>query len=332
MNGRKAVMSSENPVTIALDTMSNTDGSERAVRAAATLSLRSDAPEIFLLGNEKSISTLLDNIRHDAENLALLHTGSGEALEKGCELLKEGRADALVSAATLSDLRTTCTKHFTSLPKVNKHALGAVFPTEERRGAKEDPFSLILDIGFESSAQTQDLINYALMGAAYARVISQNNQPRVALLANNPDIAQAPEHLQEAFAALEQHPLFKFIGVIEPVDIPLGKADVIVNDGFVGNMALKLLENSGSILKQLVTYAHRQKVLAQIGLMMLKPALRNLKTYVDWQEYGGAPLLGYEELCIKLAFNAPEQAYLNALRVAQKAAKNRFIDACKEVL
>ncbi|MDP7039963.1 MAG: hypothetical protein QGI45_12445 [Myxococcota bacterium] len=326
-------MISKGPVTIALDTMSGAQSSTHAIRAAAKLSMKSDAPEILLLGNEHEIGSTLDGIRHDAENLAIFHTQAADsALSKACTLVKEARADALVSAAPVEQLRTTCKAMLTKMDNVDKQALCAVFPTEKRRGAKEDPFSLILDIGFETTATTQNLVHYALMGAAYAQVISQNSKPSVALLASSPTLAQAPTHLQQAAATLHESSTMNFIGLLEPVDIPLGKADVIVSDGFVGNMALKLLESSGSIIKRLITYAHRQKILAKAGLMMLGPALTNIKSFMDWQEYGGAPLLGYEQLCIKLAVNASEQAHYNALKVTQKAITNDFLKICKEAL
>ena len=326
-------MTSKGPVTIALDTMSGAQSSTHAIRAAAKLSMKPDAPEILLLGNEHEIGSTLDGIRHDAENLAIFHTQAADsALSKACTLVKEARADALVSAAPLEQLKEVCAQTLTIIPSVQKQALGAVFPTEMRRGEKADPFSLILDIGFETNACAQDLVNYGVMGAVYAQVISQNNKPKVALLANHPNLKQAPEQVQEAASMLKAHAGINFIGLLEPIELPLGKADVIVCDGFVGNMALKLLENSGSILKRLITYAHRQKALAKVGLMMLGPALHNIKSFMDWQEYGGAPLLGYEQLCIKLAVNASEQAHYNALKVTQKAIASDFLKTCKEAL
>jgi glycerol-3-phosphate acyltransferase PlsX len=195
-----------------------------------------------------------------------------------------------------------------------------LLPTELRRGEKNDPFSLILDVGATIDASAEDLVTFAIMGAAYASLVSRNRRPRVALLSNGTEAGKGPAAVVEAHQLLLEATQLNFIGNVEGLDIPRGVADVIVCNGFVGNVVLKMLEGVSETVVRLARYAHKEKLTWRIGLMALSSALAQLKAVTDWQQYGGAPLLGLEHPFIKAHGRSTAPAITNAIKVAAKAS------------
>ena len=139
-------------------------------------------------------------------------------------------------------------------------------PTELRRGEKDDPFSLILDVGATIDATAEDLVGFAVMGSAYAKLVSQNRRPRVALLSNGTEAGKGPPEVVAAHAALVETTELNFIGNIEGLDIPRGVADVVVTSGFVGNVVLKMLEGVSETVVRLARYAHKERLAWRLGL------------------------------------------------------------------
>jgi glycerol-3-phosphate acyltransferase PlsX len=212
-----------------------------------------------------------------------------------------------------------CARRWKLLAGVRRAALAAVYPTELRRGDKDDPFSLILDVGATIDASAEDLVTFAVMGSAYARLISQNRRPRVALLSNGAEAGKGPQSVVHAHELLLQTTELNFIGNIEGLDIPRGVADVVVCSGFVGNVVLKMLEGISETMVRLARYAHKEKLTWRLGLVALKSAIDQLKELYDWEQYGGAPLLGFEHLFIKAHGRSSARAITNAIKVANKA-------------
>jgi len=202
---------------------------------------------------------------------------------------------------------------------VRRAALAAVYPTEIRRGEKDDPFSLILDVGATLEVSAEDLVGFALMGAAYAATVSKNPRPRVALLSNGAEAGKGPPAIVEAHRLLTESPELNFVGNIEGVDIPRGTADVVVCSGFVGNVVLKMLEGVSETIVRLAGYAYKERLIWRAGLMMLSGGLARLKEITDWEQYGGAPLLGLDKLFIKAHGRSKARAITNACKVAAKA-------------
>jgi glycerol-3-phosphate acyltransferase PlsX len=236
-------------------------------------------------------------------------------------LVARGDADALVSAGNTGACVLACARHFKLIEGVRRAALAAVFPTEMRRGEKDDPFSLILDVGATLDATPDDLVGFALMGAAYAARISKNPRPRVALLSNGSEAGKGPREVVEAHQLLLAHTGLNFIGNVEGVDIPRGTADVVVCSGFVGNVVVKMLEGVSETVLGLARYAYKEKLLWRAALGMLSGGISRLKEITDWQEYGGAPLLGFDKLFIKAHGRSGAHAVENAIKVAAKSVQ-----------
>lgn len=333
--------------TIALDAMGGDFAPEALVRGAARLSLESDL-DLLLVGDAERVSGILGDVSHNPERIALHH--AAERIEMGEEpgpalalrpqasvsvaarLVAEGAADALVTAGNTGAAVLACARSFGLIPGVRRAALAAVYPTEIRRGAKEDPFSLILDVGAGLEAGPDDLVAYAVMGAAYARTISRNPRPRVALLSNGTEDSKGLPAIVEANRRLREQPAMDFIGNIEGLDIPRGTADVVVTGGFVGNVVLKMLEGVSETVVSLARYAYKERLTWRAGLMMLSGGINRLKLLTDWEQYGGAPILGFDHVVIKAHGRSKEQAIVNAGKVAAKAVAARMPQTIAEQL
>jgi glycerol-3-phosphate acyltransferase PlsX len=319
---------------IVVDAMGGDRAPEDIVQGAAEASLSIGA-EIILVGDAAIIGRLLPRMRHDGANVRVHHAGArvemdekpAEALAAkpdasiavGVDLVARGEGDALVSAGNTGASVLACARRWKLLPGVRRAALAAVYPTELRRGDKDDPFSLILDVGATIDATAEDLVTFALMGSAYARVVSANRRPRVALLSNGAEAGKGPAAVVRAHELLLQTTELNFIGNVEGTDIPRGVADVVVCSGFVGNVVLKMLESISETMIRLARYAHKEKLTWRLGLMALNSAIDQLKQLYDWEQYGGAPLLGFEHLFIKAHGRSSARAITNAIKVANKA-------------
>jgi len=315
---------------------------DEVVRGAAAASLSIADAELILVGDSARLSRLLADTRHDAERMSVQHAPEVVAMyEKPAEalaakpdssvlvatrLVARGDADALVSAGNTGAAVLACARHFRLIHGVRRAALAAVYPTEMRRGEKDDPFSLILDVGATLDVAAEDLVAFALMGAAYAARISKNPRPRVALLSNGHEAGKGPKEVVAAHQMLLSETSLNFIGNIEGIDIPRGTADVVVCSGFVGNVVVKLLEGVSETVMGLARYAYKEKLLWRAALGMLSGGINRLKDITDWQEYGGAPLLGFDQLFIKAHGRSGAQAVENAIKVAAKGVRSRLAE------
>ncbi|MEM9192485.1 MAG: phosphate acyltransferase PlsX, partial [Myxococcota bacterium] len=172
-----------------------------------------------------------------------------------------------------------------------------------------------------------DLVSFAVMGAAYASRISSNDRPRVALLSNGSEPHKGTAAVVEAHRALRTLDCLDFIGNIEGMDIPRGTADVVVTGGFTGNIALKMLEGISETMMRLGKYAMQKSIMYKTGLALLSPAVKRLRQVTDWEQYGGAPILGFDRVCIKAHGRSSPRAIKNALKVAHKAVRTEMLPA-----
>jgi glycerol-3-phosphate acyltransferase PlsX len=336
------------PVTIAFDVMGSDHGAAEVVRGAAQLTLESPNIHALLVGDRAQIDEALATVRHNAERVSVHHTPQWVAMHEkpalaldekpdasvllAAKLVKEGEADAMVSAGNTGAGVLACARTFSLIPGVRRAALATVYPTAVRRGEKNDPFSLILDVGATVDASASDLVVFAVMGAAYARIISRNKNPSVALLSNGAEAQKGPPRVVEAHERLKHLDGLRFIGNIEGVDIPRGTADVVVCDGFVGNVCLKMLEGVSETVLELAKYAYKEKLLWRAGLAMLSGGIERIKQITDWEQYGGAPVLGFDRIFIKAHGRSKARAIANAGKVAAKAVGNDLASTIEKLL
>lgn len=334
--------------TVALDAMGSDLGPAATVAGAAAVTTDPNAPHVILVGDAPALRAELARVEHavgkisveHASEVVQMHDKPKAALDGkpdasvlvAARLVREGRADALVSAGNTGAVTLACARTFERLPGVRRAALGAVFPTERRRGEKDDPFSLILDAGLTLDATADDLVAFAVMGVAYACRISRNPRPRLALLSNGTEPSKGPAEIVEAHRRLSERDDLEFIGNIEGLDIPRGTADVVVTNGFTGNIVLKMLEGVAETVKRLGRYAVEKKLRYKAGFLLLAPAVEALRAATDWEQYGGAPVLGFDHLCIKAHGRSSARAIKNAIKVADRATRSELVSAMRRAL
>lgn len=330
------------PVRVAVDAMGGDEGLIAAVEGAALLSIEERPVQVLLVGDEAQLAAALSRQRYDPTWIQLVHAPDfvrqedkpAEALEarpdvsvlRAAQLVAEGRADALVSAGNTGALVLAASRQFQRLPGIRRCALASVYPTEQRHGERGDPFALMLDVGATLTASAEDLVGFAVMGSAYARIISDNASPRVALLSNGSEPTKGTPAIVEAHERLAGLPGLNFAGNVEGLDIPRGTVDVIVTEGFLGNVVLKMLEGVSEVVVDLARDAYARKFLYRMGLTMLSQGLRQLRTMTDWKQYGGAPLLGLDHVVIKAHGRSNARAMRNAIKVAAKAVDRNLTD------
>ncbi|MEZ4462810.1 MAG: phosphate acyltransferase PlsX [bacterium] len=325
----------ERPITIAIDAMGGYHAPADVVAAVAQASQVGDESVYFLLvGDEVRISDALYQAGHNPERISVVHAGSfvqlGEpaaaALEQkrdasvamACALVAHGDADAVVTAGHPGAAVLAALEHLKMLPGATRAALASVYPTPRARGPQNDRLGLILDVGATMRARPEDLVCFASMGSAYARVVKGIERPRVALLSNSREARVGPPEIVAAYELLRAHPSLNFYGNVEGDEIPKGDYDVIVCEGFVGDVALKLLEGTGEAAFELARSAYERKMAWRMGLRLLSGGLKKIKTATDFEEYGGAPLLGVDGVVILAHPKSRKKAVGNALKLAIK--------------
>jgi glycerol-3-phosphate acyltransferase PlsX len=193
-------------------------------------------------------------------------------------------------------------------------------------GPHQDPFALMLDVGATLHCTAEDLVALAVMGSAYSRIISDVERPRVGLLSNGSEPTKGTPEIVEAHKRLCTLETVEFAGNVEGLDIPRGRVDVIVCEGFVGNIVLKMLEGVSEVAKELAKAAYGSGLRYKIGLGMLAGGIRKLKNLTDWKQYGGAPIVGFDHTVIKAHGRSNARAIRNALKVAAKTVDKSLTD------
>jgi glycerol-3-phosphate acyltransferase PlsX len=187
-------------------------------------------------------------------------------------------------------------------------------------------------VGATLEARPQDLVGFAVMGAAYARIVSGNPSPRVALLSNGSEPGKGTPAIVEAHRILSEQSAVEFIGNVEGNDIAQGSADVVVSPGFLGNVVIKTLEGISEVASDLARDAYARKLAWKIGLSLISREIRALRKITDWKYYGGAPLLGFDQVVIKAHGRSNARAIRNALKVAQKAVEGDIAGQVRDAM
>ncbi|HEY7415647.1 MAG TPA: phosphate acyltransferase PlsX [Ktedonobacteraceae bacterium] len=328
---------------VALDAMGG-DKAPGEVILGAVRAAREYGIGVYLVGNEEVIRAEL--ARHDTAGLDLPIIHTDEVIEmdehpakavrrkKNASMLlalqqvRDGNALGAVSAGNSGAMLAASLFTLKRLPGVERPALGGVFPT--RSGA-----CLIIDMGANTDCKADYLLQFALMGSAYMERIFQIKSPRVGLLANGEEASKGNQLVVETHQLLEANAStlgLNFIGNIEGRDIPANGADVVVCDGFVGNIALKLSEGLGETLLGMLRDQMTSTLVSKLAAAVLKPGLRKIFKKLDYAEYGGVPLLGVNGSAIVAHGRSNAKAIKNAIRVAKQTAETGVATAIAEGL
>jgi len=237
------------------------------------------------------------------------------SMHVGLRLVREGRAAGFVTAGNTGAAMAAAKMILGALPGVDRPALAAVFPTAIRTGA------MLLDVGANVDCDAHNLEQFAVMVEVYFRSIFSTRRPKVGLLSIGEEETKCNQLTREAFQLLKQLPL-NFVGNVEGRDLYNGEVDVIVSDGFVGNVALKTSEGVVNLVRAALKEALRETITRQVGYLLSRSAFTDFKKRLDHTEYGGAPLLGLKGVCIITHGSSNANAIKNAIRVAAEFAES----------
>ena len=322
--------------TIAIDAMGGDHAPDEIVRGVALASIDTDI-QCLLVGDERQIQRLLERTEYNPELIAIHPAGEvigmaeepKEAVKQkrdasilvAARLVADGQAEALVTAGNTGAAILACARYFRVINGIRKTGLASVYPRQTEYPG-QDQLALLLDVGATIRCEAIELVQFALMGSAYARRVSKVASPRVALLNMGAEETKGGALLASAYRQLKSVPGINFIGNVEGNDLVRGAADVIVCEGLLGNVVLKLLEGLSEVIMDLAGTASRENWRWRLGLMMLESGAGRLRDLTDYAAYGGAPILGFENVAIKSHGRSTAKAIANAVKVAAKAVRD----------
>jgi glycerol-3-phosphate acyltransferase PlsX len=329
------------PSVIALDAM----GSDRAPRPeieGAIQAARHHGIHVSLVGPEDAIRAELQRypvaaalpleVVHASEVITMedkavqaVRAKRDSSLRVGLRLVRDGNAEGFVTAGNTGAAMATAKMVLGALPGVDRPALAAVFPTTIGTVA------ILLDVGANVDCKPHNLEQFAVMGEIYFRSMFGVRRPRVGLLSIGEEETKGNELTREAFSLLKQIPL-NFVGNVEGGDLYGGRVDVIVADGFVGNVALKTSEGVANLVRATLRQTLKATITRQVGYLLSRSAFSDFKKRFDHTEYGGAPLLGVKGVCFITHGSSNANAVKNAIRVAAEFAQRRINDKIEKEL
>jgi glycerol-3-phosphate acyltransferase PlsX len=323
---------------IAVDAMGGDHAPGEIIKGAIRAAEQFNDIEVILIGEQTAIqnelrkanSTLPFEIVHTDEWIDM-DEDPKEAIKKkekasvslGAKMVNEGIADGLVSAGNTGGTILAAAKHIPIIEGIERTALATIYPTAKFDKTKSG-FALMLDVGATLKCSAKQLVHFAFMGNFYLSDVLGINKPRIGLLNIGEEETKGGDILKATYQLLSRADELNFIGNIEGKDIPKGVADVVVTEGFIGNVVLKMLEGVAEVVKETGKYAFKKKLTWKIAMILLAPGLKKLKRRTDYSEYGGAPILGFKKLAIKAHGRSNAKAVANAIRVASESSRQNL--------
>jgi len=329
--------SMSNRTIIAVDAMGGDHAPHEIVKGCVETANLHDI-KIILVGNENQIANELSQYSYEQSKISIIHASEVITMEDspvtairkkkdssmvvGLNLLKQKEADAFISAGSTGALLAGGTFLVGRIKGVERPALAPLIPN--KRG-----FSLLIDCGANMDSKPSYLAQFAQMGSIYMENIIGISSPKVGLVNVGAEKEKGNQLTKEAYSLLEALDL-NFIGNIEARDIPYGKADVIVCDAFVGNIILKYTEGFGLSLFDIIKEELMRSTFSKIGALMSKSAFKRVKHRFDYNEYGGAPMLGLQGLVVKAHGSSNAKAIGSAIRQAIKFKQQKIVEQIEQ--
>jgi len=324
------------PVTIALDAMGGDHGPGVVIPAASIALVRHPDMRFLLVGDTARIEPVLADHPALAANAKIIHTDvavamdakPSQALRKGrwrssmwlaLEAVKDGRADAAVSAGNTGALMAMAKFCLKTLEGVDRPAIAAIWPTVEAE-------CIVLDVGANVGADARQLVEFALMGAAMARALFGLETPSVGLLNIGVEEIKGLDQIREAASVLKEAPLpIRYHGFVEGDDVGQGVVDVVVTDGYTGNIALKTAEGTAKQIGQYLRAAMGRSLLARLGAVLAQGAFRALKEKLDPRQLNGGIFLGLNGIVVKSHGGTDATGFASAIDLAYDMASNGVV-------
>ena len=335
-------MSGVNPIAIALDAMGGDHAPEMVVRGADLARQRHPQVRFLLFGIESRLKPLLERapalaqiaeIRH-AEDVvrgedrpsAALRSGRASSMRLAIDSVRDGQAAAVVSAGNTGALMAMAKFVLKTMPGIDRPAIASYFPTS--RGE-----SVMLDLGANVNCDANNLVQFAVMGNVFARTVLGVLEPSVGLLNIGSEDQKGSDALREANAFLRDATLpGSYNGFVEGNDIVAGTVDIIVTDGFTGNVALKAIEGTTKLYSDFLRQAFRSSWTAGLGYILARPSLNKVRVRTDPRRYNGAMLLGLNGIAVKSHGGTDAFGFANAIGVAVDMLQHGFLDKMRQDL
>lgn len=329
------------PFTVAIDAMGGDHAPEVVIEGAAIARDRYPSLHYLVFGDETRIAPLVAaqkalagrvTVRHtalmvspDEKPSAAMRRGKGSSMWLACEAVRDGAAQAAVSAGNTGALMAIAMLLLRTAPGIDRPAIGSFLPTVNGE-------SVMLDLGANIGCDGRHLVQFAFMGAAFARLSLGLERPKVALLNVGTEEAKGDEAVRSAAQRLRETAdlPFQFTGYVEGNGIALGQADVIVADGFSGNVALKTTEGTARLISAYLRAAFRRSWVSRLGYLLARPALASLRERLDPSRYNGGALLGLNGLVVKSHGGTDAVGFASAISLAADLAMgglaNRIVE------
>jgi len=328
---------------IVLDAMGSDACPEPEIHAAMEAA-RLFTDEIILVGPQKQLETILKGIEAPSPNIRLVDAADVITMEDkglklalkakrqnaqntmavGIDLVKNGEADAFVTAGNTGGALATAYYRLGVISGVERPGLTGLFPVKEG-------YCVVLDIGANPDCKPEHLVHFGIMGAVYAEKILGKNEPRVGLLSNGEEAGKGNQLVQDTYPLLEASGL-NFIGNVEGKELFQGRADVVITDGFTGNILLKSTEAVAKLITDLLRQELLSSTRTKLGALLAKPAFESIKKLIDPAEVGAAPLLGIDGLVFIGHGRSDQRALVNAIRVTRQAINSNLLNALQTAI
>jgi glycerol-3-phosphate acyltransferase PlsX len=324
---------------IVLDCMGGDFGAAPNVEAAVSVA-REFGYEIVLVGRQEAIRPLL--VQHHTANLHIpivhatevieMHEHPAQAVKSkkdssmtvGIGLVKKGEADAFVTMGNTGGALASSLFQLGRIKGVHRPCLSSAFPTAKG-------WVLLCDLGANTDCKPEWLLQFALMGSIYAEKVMNIRNPRVGIISNGEEETKGNELVQAAHQMMKSAP-FNFIGNVEGRDLPAGNADVFVTDGFTGNVMLKLSEGMGAFINGMLKEEIMRTAKGKLGGLLIKDSVERIKKRTDYEEIGGAPLLGVDGVVIIGHGRSKARAIRSAILRAAESVERGVVDAIEKGL
>ena len=326
---------------IALDAMGGDNGPAEMIKGAMDAIAKEPFMKVFLVGREDVIQKELTNYQYNKEQIEVVNATEvietaeppvnairrkkDSSIVVGMKMVKEGKADAFVSAGSSGAILVGGQVLIGRIKGVERPPLAPLIPTEKG-------VTLLIDCGANVDARPSHLVQFAKMGSIYMEHVLGIQNPRVGIVNIGAEEEKGNALVKETFPLLKEEKGIHFIGSVEAREIPHGQADVVVCEAFAGNIILKLYEGVGAVLIQKVKEGMMTTLRSKIGALLIKPALKaTLKTF-DASEYGGAPLLGLNGLVVKTHGSAKAKEVSNTLTQCVTFKRQKINEKIKECI
>ncbi len=328
---------------IALDAMGGDFAPLEPVKGAIEAIKSNPKLEVILVGNEEKINIELKKYNYDKNRVEVVHATEQIMMKEtdppamvvrkkkdssmvvAIRLVKEGRAQAVVSAGNTGALMTASQLTLGRIKGVLRPAITTVFP-------RKNGVMVLMDVGANADCKAEYVNQFAIMGTEFAKIILDIENPKVGLANIGEEPGKGNEITKEAYELLIKNENINFIGNIETREMVEHDVDVVVADGFTGNIILKTAEGIAKFILSLLKENIKSKKIYMLGALLLKPVFVKLKNQLDHSEYGGAIFLGLDGISVKAHGNSNANAFKNALNVAGKFAERNFVEELKKVI